>query len=596
MNQIDEAKNFARLLFEPREQLSIPEWAEKNLTLSARVTNIPGAYSTTLTPYVREPLEAFGDDSIRRVVLVWGAQTSKTTTILAGLAYRIAERPCPALWVMPSEHLARSFTETRWLPMIDDCPALAKEKPDNTDKIKILEQHFKRCSVWWAGTSPSALSSRSIALLCMDEVDKFPEQAGSGREANPVQLAEARVSTYPNHLIIATSTPTTADSIIWSEWQKGDMRFYFVPCPHCGHKQKLVWGQVKWDESAKIEDGVYDFKLVKSSTYYECEECKGKITDGQKTKMLREGEWRATNLKGEPARRSYHLNGLYAPWVSFGSLAVKFLQDKHNGIIGLQDFVNRVLAEPWMEHESEKMEIVAGDYKMGEVRMGEKLIMACDIQEAGGFHAWCVVRAWDLEGRSRLVWAGRLETWGDIQAKAEEFGVEHKCVFCDSGDQTRDVYLNCCKNGWMALVGSDRASFSEIVDDRKLQRPYARIANGDPFSGKAVQSKTGWKWKFCPVWRWSNPSIKDILSNLLKEPGYIALDTPDVWRVHIEAEVKVRVKNPMTGRERLVWKQIGKNNHLLDCECMAIVGAALYGRLKVSPASLTESEFDNGEG
>jgi hypothetical protein len=112
---------------------------------------------------------------------------------------------------------------------------------------------------------------------------------------------------------------------------------------------------------------------------------------------------------------------------------VKFLQDKHNGIIGLQDFVNRVLAEPWMEHESEKMEIVAGDYKMGEVRVNEKLIMACDIQEAGGFHAWCVVRAWDLEGRSRLVWAGRLETWGDIQAKAEEFGVESKCVFCDSG-------------------------------------------------------------------------------------------------------------------------------------------------------------------
>jgi hypothetical protein len=81
----------------------------------------------------------------------------------------------------------------------------------------------------------------------------------------------------------------------------------------------------------------------------------------------------------------------------------------------------------------------------------------------------------------------------------------------------------------------------------------------------------------------------------LKEPGYIAQDTPDVWRVHIEAEAKVRVKNPMTGRERLVWKQVGKHNHLLDCECMNIVGAALYGRLKVSPASLTEEEV-NGEG
>ena len=71
MSQLEEAKGFARLLFEPREHLSIPEWAEKNLTLSAIVTNIPGAYSTNLTPYVREPLEAFGDDSIRRVVLVW---------------------------------------------------------------------------------------------------------------------------------------------------------------------------------------------------------------------------------------------------------------------------------------------------------------------------------------------------------------------------------------------------------------------------------------------------------------------------------------------------------------------------------------------
>ena len=86
MNPLAEINGFTRELFKPREHLSIPEWAEKNLTLSARVTNIPGAYSTNLTPYVREPLEAFGDDSVRRVCLVWGAQTSKTTTILAGLA------------------------------------------------------------------------------------------------------------------------------------------------------------------------------------------------------------------------------------------------------------------------------------------------------------------------------------------------------------------------------------------------------------------------------------------------------------------------------------------------------------------------------
>jgi len=583
--------SFIKELYQPRPRLSITEWAEKNLMLSARVTNIPGPYSTNLTPYCREPLECFGNDAVRRLTLVWGAQTSKTTTILAGLAYRLAEAPCPSLWVMPSEALARSFSETRWLPMIDDCPALAKERPDNTDKIKILEQHFRKMSLWFVGSnSPANLSSRSVSLLCLDEVDKFSDGTGS-KEAGALQLAEARVATYPNHLVVSTSTPTTADSIIWAEWQKGDMRFYFVPCPHCGMKQKLLWGQVKWDEKAKIEEAVYDFSIVKNSAYYECEGCRGKITDGQKTKMLREGEWMATNPKGEPGRRSYHLNGLYAPWATFGSLAVKFLQDKHGGILGLQDFVNRVLAEPWMEHDQEKIEIKPGAYRMGEVRMGEKLIMACDIQEAGGFHAWCIVRAWDAEGKSRLVWAGRLETWGDIKAKQEEYNVEPKCCFIDSGDQTRDVYLHCCEWGFIALVGSDKTSFSEITGDLKVQRPYSRLANGDPFSGKSTGSKVGWKWKLCPVWRWSNPVFKDILATLLKTDGFIAEDTPDVWKVHIDSEVKVEVKNPLTGRTRRVWKQVGKNNHLMDCECMGLCGAALHGRLRVVPTSLTEEDL-----
>jgi hypothetical protein len=480
--------------------------------------------------------------------------------------------------------------------MVDDCPALAKEKPDNTDKIKILEQHFRRMSLWFVGSnSPANLASRSVSLLMLDEVDKYPDAGSSKSEAGALQLAEARVATYPNHLIIATSTPTTADSTIWAEWQKGDMRFFFVPCPHCNHKQKLIWGQVKWDEAAKVEEAVYDFKLVKSSAYYECENCKGKITDGQKTAMLRGGEWIATNPKGEPNRRSYHLNGLYAPWVSFGSLAVKFLQDKYSGIIGLQDFVNRILAEPWLEHEQERIEIKAGGYNMGEVRDGEKTIMSVDVQESGGFHTWALVRAYNGEGKSRMVWAGRLETWGDVAAKADEFEVEPRCVVIDTGDQTRLCYEWICKMGWLGLVGSDKSSFSEIVGQQKIARPFARIANGDPFSGKATGSRDGWKWRLAPIWRWSNPAIKDIFANLVKSEGFVADDAPQVWREHIEAERKVSVKNPMTGRTRMVWKQIGKQNHLLDCECMNIVGAGLHKLLNITPASLTD-EVENGEG
>ena len=147
----------------------------------------------------------------------------------------------------------------------------------------------------------------------LDEVDKFSDGTGS-KEAGALQLAEARVATYPNHLVVSTSTPTTADSIIWSEWQKGDMRFYFVPCPHCGMKQKLLWGQVKWDEKAKIEEAVYDFSIVKNSAYYECEGCRGRLPMVKRPRCFeRENGWQPiprANRGGDPiTSMAYTLRG-----------------------------------------------------------------------------------------------------------------------------------------------------------------------------------------------------------------------------------------------------------------------------------------------
>ena len=31
------------------------------------------------------------------------------------------------------------------------------------------------------------------------------------------------------------------------------MRYYFIPCPKCGHMQKLVWTQMKWDKDEEGE-------------------------------------------------------------------------------------------------------------------------------------------------------------------------------------------------------------------------------------------------------------------------------------------------------------------------------------------------------
>ena len=171
-----EIENEEKAAWMPPARQTVSQWSEANLIISARSSSSPGKYSTLLTPYVREPLDKTGELGVKSVTLCWAAQTSKTTTMLAALAYRIACKPTPALWAMPSENLARSFSRDRLQPLIDDCPALAAEKPEDPDRYQNLAMAMRKMNLDLVGAgSASALASRSCGLVVADEIDKFPE-------------------------------------------------------------------------------------------------------------------------------------------------------------------------------------------------------------------------------------------------------------------------------------------------------------------------------------------------------------------------------------------------------------------------------------
>ena len=98
-----------RSIYAPIDRRSVTEWCADEVILSERQTQMPGAFSTRLTPYLREPLECFGDVDVSDLVLVFGTQTGKTTMVQAGTAWRIVNKPQPVVWVMPTEGLARSL-------------------------------------------------------------------------------------------------------------------------------------------------------------------------------------------------------------------------------------------------------------------------------------------------------------------------------------------------------------------------------------------------------------------------------------------------------------------------------------------------------
>lgn len=451
--QLDRA---LRDVFAPVDTREVWQWAEDEITLTRRQTETPGPYSTLLTPYIREPLNCFADPRVSDLTLCFGTQTSKTTAMMIGTAWRMVNNPFPALWVMPTESMARSFSENRWQPMVEDCHPLAALKPFNTHRYKTLEQQFRDATLTFVGSnSPSSLASRPAGLLVMDETDKFNDS--TDKESSAVALATNRTKSYTNALRVMTSTPTLPDGEIWRAFLAGDQRYYFVPCPHCQEKQRLEFPQIKWDTEAK-RDGKWDMEGVRASAYYQCSFCHGKITDGHKTWMLRHGEWRATNPHASLGHRSYHLSSLYAPWRSctFGALATKFLTDKET-LNGLQDFTNSTMAMPWEQVETSigdaNILSLRGDYTRGTCPIEPAHLVTCADIGQDKQH-WATV-AFDKTGQSFVLDYGTTLTIEDLLADSPRRiyrtpsgqEVTPECGLLDSGFATFRVYTVCQNSG-----------------------------------------------------------------------------------------------------------------------------------------------------
>jgi hypothetical protein len=564
----------------PHQDQTVTQWAEAHIELPRGMTSAPGPFRTAMFPYMNEPMDAFHPKSgVRKMTLIWAAQSNKSTAIMLGIAYRLDRSPAPTLWVMDNSRNAQSFSESRWQRLIESNAVLAKHKPSDPDKFKNMEMHFDSMPLWFAGSnSPGNLASRSVGLLVMDEAGKYPAKARG--EASSVQLAIQRTTSYPMHLIVITTTPVTPDEAAWQSYLESDQRRYFMPCPHCRELITFEQSMLKWDQSARQEDGSWDLKAVRNSARMECPKCAGVIRDGAKTVMLREGRWVATNDAAMPGNIGYHLNGFYSPRRTFGNLAVKFLQDKQS-LMGLQDYVNSVLAEPWEDDGEKEQETprTASDYLMGD-RWAEAdfSAMTIDVQDAGGRHFWAVIRDWSKDGRSRGRWAGRIETWDDLERIRAENEIRPACVFVDCAFATREVYFMCCRFGWVALRGSDNESFTWSDHGKRVQRAYGKPERGDPAGGGRWDSGTLPR-RNCPVIKFSAPTCEDILAALRRTdpPRWeFPRDFPVDWHQHMASTVKKRVRNAATGAVSYKWVvPKGKDNHLRDCEKMQITAALL---------------------
>ena len=464
---------------DPVEELSVLEWARSYVELSPRITEQPGPFSTRLHPYVDEILETIADPYVKRVSLCWGSQTSKTTTFYVMLGHVIDRDPRAILWVFPNLALCKAFSAERWLPFCRESKALLEHIPryydgsEDDDRFTLTKQEFTRCTMNLVGAGSSAnVRSYPVSVLVLDEIDVIDER--TRRECMD------RVKGKHDYKVLQSSTPITEHGGIWQEFMEGDRRRYMMPCPECGERilfrLKNDEGELnfKWNEKANLKASEWDLGLVQKTAVYICEKCGGEIRDGHKTKMLREGKWEATSSSAELGFRSYHLNSIYSPVITFGRVAVEYLKAlKAPG--AMQAFVNGWLAEPYNPKEGsidpEKFRVVERDYERGDLK-GEYRILGVDVQRSVFY--W-VIRGFDRDGTSYLVDHGTAVSFDDLSSLGETYECAYGIV--DTGYRTQEMYeeIHQRRPFWFGAKGFER-----------MPQPY-KMTGVDPFA--VVQGK-----------------------------------------------------------------------------------------------------------
>lgn len=552
---------------QPPENLTVSEWAEKYRMLDSKTSAMPGPWRNEKTPYLKEIMDEFINYDTEEIIFCKPSQVGGTEAMQNMLGYVIQQDPSPTLIVYPTDTLAESISKNRLEPMIRASKPLRKLYNENESSK--LELQFEGMYLSLNGAnSPSALASKAIKYLFLDEVDKYP--GASKKEADPIRLARERTKTFTNQRkIYMTSTPTLQTGHIWQALMGADIeKHYFVPCPHCGEYIELKFSNLRFPDGEGLDNSERADMAV-----YVCQECGCKITDQDRDRMIRYGEWREVRRNTKASKKvAFWINTLYSPFVRFSEIVKEFLDSKDNPDL-LQNFVNSWLAEPWedtklktdadmvMERQTDLPQLVVPDW-------ARYLTGGVDIQETCLY--W-TIRAWGPYITSQNIAHGQALSFQDIESIMNtpyltESGEQVVVSLClvDSGYETDSSYDFCASNSeWaMPVKGANNPMMSHFKTS-KINKVDSRAY------GMNLVLVDGDKYKDM------------IASRMRKDNGKGA------WMVYegcdreyaeqVTAEHKVNVKSGSRTIQKWVPKHSHIDNHYLDCEVYCLAAADILG-------------------
>ena len=582
------------------------QWADQFRILSSRAAAEPGAYRTSRTPYLRDIMDDLSATSpVRMVVVKKAAQVGFSEAGMNWLGYIMDQVPGPTLLVQPTVETAKRFSNQRIQPLIEDCPTLtekvASHKSRDAANTMTVKDFRGGTMVVTGANSAVGLRSMPVRFLMLDEVDAYPTDLEG--EGDPVALAEARTRTFGYRAkMLMGSTPIMKGlSRIDTAFGETEQRYYFVPCPLCGVKQRLEFGRLRW------QPGKWQ------TVAYHCIGCEQPIREHHKTAMLAAGEWQATKESRDPTVKGYHLSALYSPvgWLGWADIA-KLWEQAVDDVELRKTFTNTVLGECW-EEEGDAVPDWQRLYDRRETwahrivpLRGLFLTAGVDVQAdrleisvwawGRGLESWLVehVVLWGDPGHAP-VWQALTEFLGRTweHETGRQMGLQRLAI--DAGAFTQRVYA------WARPQTRSQVIVVRGVPKYDRLTPvtgptWIELTQGGRKIKRGVQlwavSVSTFKREFYKWLILDRPTDEQLAAGARYPPGYVHLSTAvsDEWTKQAVAEQLVVVRTKTGMPARMEWRPLRTRNEALDCRNYARAAVWLAGADRWSDAAWRQLE------
>jgi len=538
-------------------------------------------------PFQNGIADAFTDPEVAQVSVRKSSRIGYSTIVQGFIGYSIARDPRRLLIYQPTIDDAEKYSRDDLDPVLQwpAVRAVAVFKARDRDN-QIRAKRFKGGWIQIKGAnSPKEFRRVTADSVLLEEPDGYPWSAKE--EGDPARLAFKRNLTSPRRFSAAGSTPKIKGlSRIDLLFEQGSQEYRYVPCPHCGTMQYLVFGDgtgagIRWSP-----------KVRPTRVWYQCVEgCE--IDEADKAAMDEQGEWRAHNPEAYPRHRSFHIWAAYSQHegASWTEIVREFLEVRHDPNL-LKTWVNQVLGEAYAERGEAPEWQRLYDRREKAQFLGRPpaqaglLVGAADVQREGGgrieLDIWAYGprrQRWLVEHIEVLGPIADKATWARLDAQvAREWITEDgralklSRVGIDSGDgeNTMEVYTWARRHpGFaMALKGRHALAASQAIAGPTWVDITVR--------GKKIK-------KGVRLWTVGTSMLKlELYGQLaLEKPvdgedypdGYVFLPdgTSDEWIKQLVAEElrMVKLRNGMIRRE---WHKTRDRNEALD---MAVYSRAI---------------------